>query len=166
MITARSESSGSICRASDANTVVPGPDSRVSFVVRGSGDGRSVAGPALREAEVQRRHHEQVDERGCNQSAHDHDRHRVLDLLPGDPAGDDQGDEGEARGQRGHHDRGDPLTGTLDDQVGTERHALVVLEVLEMADHHDPVAGHDAENGEEPDLRAQKLVRKRRLLIA
>ena len=37
-----------------------------------------------------------------------------------------------------------------------ERHALLVFEVLEVADQHDAVAGRDAEDREEPDERAER----------
>ena len=40
--------------------------------------------------------------------------------------------------------------------VGPERLALVLLEVLEVADLHDAVAGHDPEDREEPDERAER----------
>ena len=44
----------------------------------------------------------------------------------------------------------------LDDQARPEGHALLLLQVLVVADQHDAVPGHDAEHREEPDQRPER----------
>jgi hypothetical protein len=112
--------------------------------------------PALAQEQVERWHDEQVEQRGADQATGDDDCHRVLDLLPGDVAGQQERHEGEPGRQRGHEDRRQALLRALDDQLRPEGHAFLVLQVLVVADEHDAVAGDDAEDGEEADERAER----------
>ena len=82
--------------------------------------------------------------------------HRVLDLVAGNVAGDDQRHQRQAGRQRGHQDRREPLLRAAQHQLGAEGLALVALEVLVVADQHDAVAGGDPEDGEEADQRAER----------
>ena len=62
----------------------------------------------------------------------------------------------QARRQRGHQDRRQPLAGSAQDELRAEGLALVPLEMLEVVDHQDPVARGDPEDGEEADQRAER----------
>src|SRR6266542_2156923 len=123
---------------------------------------RSMSGPPdqrmcqLYETQVQRRDHEQVQERRCDQPTEDDEPHRILDLLARDLSPDHEGDQGQSRGEGGHQDRGEPLARTTSNELGPERFPLVFLQVLIMADHHDAVPGHDPQHREKPNERAQR----------
>src|SRR5882672_9601396 len=56
------------------------------------------------ETEVDGGNHEQIEQGRGEQSAQDNDRHWMLDLVPRDVAGDDQGHDGQTRGERRHQD--------------------------------------------------------------
>src|SRR5829696_7413776 len=56
----------------------------------------------------------------------------------------------------GHQDRREALFRPAQDERRPERLALFALEVLEVADHQDPVSSRDAEHGQEPDQRAER----------
>jgi hypothetical protein len=80
----------------------------------------------------------------------------VLDLLARDRAVHQQRDKGQAGGQDRHHDRDLALDRAAHHQLRPERHALAPFQVLDVADQHDAVAGHDAKHGEEADERAER----------
>ena len=54
-----------------------------------------------------------------------------------------------------HEDRREPFPGATQDQAGAERFALGPFEVLEVVDHHDPVARRDPEDREEAHERSE-----------
>src|SRR5215212_4061627 len=114
---------------------------------------RSVRSP---EAEVQGGQDEQVKQRRGDQPAQNDDRHGVLDLITGDAARNRQGNERQPRSRGGHQDRREPLLRPAQDEPGPELLALFALEVLEVADHQDPVSSRDAEHGQKSDQRAQR----------
>src|SRR5690349_24896353 len=107
------------------------------------------------EPQVEGRQHEQAEQRGGEQPAEDDDRERVLDLVSRPRAQHHQRDQGKPGGQRGHQDRGEPLAGPAQHQVPAELHSFLLLQVLAVVDQQDPVAGRDAEHGEEADQRAE-----------
>jgi hypothetical protein len=74
----------------------------------------------------------------------------VLDLVTGPLAGDDQGHDGQPRGQGGHEDGRQPLPRSPQDEPGAEALALMAFEVLVVVNQQDTVAGGDAHHGEEP----------------
>src|SRR4051794_36206707 len=65
----------------------------------GGGVGDDLAPSA--EPQIERRRDEQVQQGRRHETAEDHDRHRVLDLVPGKVTGDREWDQGEARRQSG-----------------------------------------------------------------
>src|SRR5215208_3542676 len=67
-----------------------------------------------------------------------------------------QGHERKPRSRGGHQDRRQPLLRPTQDEPWPERLALFALEVLEVADHQDPVPSRDAEHGQKPYQRAQR----------
>ena len=73
----------------------------------------------------------------------------MLDLVSGDAAGDNEGHKCQRRCRGRHKDWRDPLAGAAQHEVDAECLALVVLEILEVTDQHDSVAGRNAENGQE-----------------
>ena len=106
---------------------------------------------------VERGQQEQVQQRRGDQPAQDHDGHRVLDLVPGLVARDDQRHQRQPRRQA-------PSSGSAPAAPPTprrtssraERLALLLLQVAVVADQHDAVAGRDAQHGHEPDQRPQR----------
>src|SRR5512133_2672234 len=96
------------------------------------------------EAQRERGDDEQVDDRRGDEPAENHDRERVLDLMTGDAAGDDERQERQRRCQRGHQDRRQPLLRAPQDERTPEGLALVAFEMLEVADHEDAVSRRDA----------------------
>jgi len=80
----------------------------------------------------------------------------VFDLVTGQVAGHGERDQGEARRAGGHHDRREPLLGAAQHQSRSEGHALLPFQVLEVAEHQDPVPGGDSEDRQEPDERSQR----------
>ena len=111
--------------------------------------------PGLAEAQVERRHDEEIEQCRCHQATEDDSRHRVLDLVARDRAGPDQRHQSQACGERGHQNRREPLLRALKDQPGPKGHAFVPLQMLEVGDHHDSVSGGDTEYGQEADQGAQ-----------
>src|SRR2546422_7796956 len=57
-----------------------------------------------RPARVPQRDDEQVEPGGGHEPAHDDERHRLLDLAARAPAEQEERDEGDAGGERGHQD--------------------------------------------------------------
>ena len=80
----------------------------------------------------------------------------MLDLVARRVAGDHERHEREPGRERRHEDRREPLERAAHDQLRAEGLALEALEVLEVVDHEDAVARGDAEDGEEPDQRADR----------
>src|SRR5215212_7417582 len=111
---------------------------------------------ALAEAEIQRRQYEQVQQRRGHQPPQNHDRHGVLDLITGDAASYRKRHQRQSRSRGCHQDRRQPLLRPAKYQSRPERLALFTLQVLEVADHQDPVSCCDAEDGQKPDQRAQR----------
>src|SRR5215213_9813951 len=111
---------------------------------------------ALREAEVQRGQDEQVQQRRGEQPTKNHDRHGVLYLITGDAARYRQRYQRQPRCRGGHQDRREPFLGPAQDELGPKLLALFSLQVLEVADHQDPVSSRDPEHGQKPYQRAQR----------
>src|SRR5215218_9070297 len=111
---------------------------------------------ALPESEVQRGQDEQVKQRRGHKPAQNHDRHGVLDLMTSHAASYRKRHQRQPRSPCSHQDRRQPLLGPPKHETWPERLALFVLEVLEVADHKDPVSSRDAEHGQKPDQRAQR----------
>src|SRR5215218_8536628 len=111
---------------------------------------------ALAEAQVQRWQYEQVQQRRGHQPPQNHDRHGVLDLITGDAASNRKRYQRQPRSRGGHQDRRQPLLGPAKHQTGPERLALFTLQVLEVADHQDPVSSRYAKDGQKPDQRAKR----------
>ena len=108
-----------------------------------SSQGRSRAGSSstsatLREAQIEGRQDEQVEQGRGDEAAEDHDRHRVLDLVAGMAPAAASGTSARpvARRSSGWCE---PLLGSAQHEAGAERLALLALEVLEVADHQDPL---------------------------
>src|SRR4030067_2528066 len=97
----------------------------------------------LSETQVHGGYDEQVEQGRRKQASQDDDRHRVFDLLTWNIAGDHQGYQGQPGGQRSHHDRRDPLARPALDQLWTKNLAFLLLQLLKVADYHDPVGGSD-----------------------
>ena len=104
--------------------------------------------------QVQRRQHEQAQQRGRDQTAQDHDRHRVHDLEPR-VAGPMMNGIMTARSRRTRGDRRQPLERTPLDQTRAEGLALA-LDVLEAPDQHGAVPRCQGEQREEPDHRPER----------
>src|SRR5829696_5141563 len=111
---------------------------------------------ALAEAQVQGGQDEQVQQRRGHQPPKNHYRHGVLYLMTGDAASNRKRHQRKPSSPGGHQDRREPLLRPAQDEPGPEHLALFLLEVLEVADHQDPVSGCDAEHGQEPNQRAQR----------
>src|SRR5215218_6569981 len=111
---------------------------------------------ALPESEVQRGQDEEVQQRRGDEPPKNHDRHGVLYLMTSHAARNRKWHQRQPRSPGGHQNRRKPLLGPAKHQTGPELLALFVLEVLEVADHQDPVSSCDAEHGQEPDQRAQR----------
>src|SRR2546427_488348 len=73
----------------------------------------------------------------------------------GAPAEGEERHERDPRHERGHEDGREAIGGGDDQLSGGERSAMLALDVLEMGDEHDPVPDRDAEDGDEPDDRAE-----------
>src|SRR5437773_11269635 len=80
----------------------------------------SLCGPLLRppETQVQGGHDEQIQQGGRDQPSQDDDGQRVLDLVPGDIAGDHQGNDRQTASQRGHENRREPFAGARTTSAG------------------------------------------------
>src|SRR5438093_1310504 len=63
------------------------------------------------ETQVQGGHDEQIQQGRRDQPSQDDDGQRVLDLVPGDIAGDHQGNDRQTASQRGHENRREPFAG-------------------------------------------------------
>src|SRR5215207_1986389 len=111
---------------------------------------------ALREAEIQGGQDEQVQQRRGEQPTKDDYRHGMLYLMTGDAARYRQRHQRQSRCRGGHQDRRQPLLGPAQDELGPEVLALFSLQVLEVANHQDPVSSRDAEHGQKPYQRAQR----------
>ena len=97
-----------------------------------------------------------------SEPAQDHDRHRAVDLAAGPTGGERDRQQAEARHQRGHRDRHDPLARAAQRRRAPPARALDVDQVLEVREHHDRVARGDAEQCHEPDQRAEREAAPRR----
>ena len=106
--------------------------------------------------QVERRDHEEVEQRRGDQAAQDDDRHRVLDLVARDAAGDDQRHQGQARSPGRSSGSATAAPAPRAGPARAERLALLALQMLVVADQHDPVAGRDPQDGEEADQRAER----------
>src|SRR5215217_5078360 len=111
---------------------------------------------ALPEAEVQRGQDEQVQQRRGHQPPQNHYRHGVLDLMSSHAACNRKRYQRQPRSPSGHQDGRQPLLRPAQHQTGPERLAFFTLQVLEVADHKDPVSSRDAEHGQKPDQRTQR----------
>src|SRR5215218_7348028 len=111
---------------------------------------------ALPEAEVQRRQYEQVQQRGGHKPSQNDDRHGVLDLVTSHASCNRKRYQRQPSSTGGHQDRREALLRPAKHQSRPERLALFLFEVLEVADHKDPVSCRDAEHGKETDQRAQR----------
>src|SRR6266511_840421 len=112
-----------VTSSSETAATLPNPRAPISLLLSPAAGEQG----ALAEAQVQARNDEQVKQRGGDQAAHDDHGHGVLDLVVGEVSGDHQWNQGQP-----------------------ERLALVPLQVLEVADHHDAVPRRDPQHGEEP----------------
>src|SRR5215204_3910439 len=110
----------------------------------------------LPEAQVQRGQYEQVKQSRGHKPSQNDDRHRVLDLITGYAASYRKRYQRQSRSRGGHQNRRKPLLGPAQHQTGPKLLALFVLEVLEVADHQDPVSSRDAEHGQKPYQRAHR----------
>src|SRR5215207_6628366 len=108
------------------------------------------------ESQVQRGQYEQVQQRRGHQPPQNDYGHGVLDLMTGDAASDRQRYQRKPSSPRGHQDRREPLLRPAQYQTWPEHLALFLLQVLEVADHQNPVSSRDAEHGQKPDQRAQR----------
>src|SRR5215212_4461635 len=76
--------------------------------------------------------------------------------MAGDAASYRKRHQRQSRSTCSHQDRREALLRSPKHQARPERLVLFVLEVLEVADHKDPVSSRDAEHGQKPDQRAQR----------
>ena len=76
--------------------------------------------------------------------------------LPGMDPATTQRDKGQRGGQGRHQDRRQAFACTADHKRRAEGLALLVLQVLEMTDQQNAVAGRDSEYREEPDQRPER----------
>src|SRR5919108_3915030 len=106
--------------------------------------------------EVERGQHEQVQQRRGYEAAEDRDCERVLDLVPGNRACEDERHESQSRRRRGHQDRREPVLRALKDERGAERDALLPFEMPEVGDHEDAVPSRNSEHGQQSDHRAER----------
>ena len=82
------------------------------------------------EAQVESGHDEQAQQGRRDQAAQDHHGHRVHDLEAGTVAEEHERQQRQSGCERGRQDRREPFSGPLDDELGTEALALVLLEAL------------------------------------
>src|SRR5262249_39191435 len=108
------------------------------------------------ESQVERREHDQVEPGRCDEAAQDDESHRPHDLEAGDVAEEHHGQEGHPGGERRHDDRSHAFAGATLNQLGTERFALVVLDLLIAVDEQDAVARSDAEERQESHQRPER----------
>ena len=106
--------------------------------------------------QIQRGYNQQVEHGRTEQAPQDDDGHRVFDLLTGDIAANHQGHQGQPGCQRRHHDRCDPLTRAALDKGRAKGFALLLFQMLEVADHHDSISGGDPQDSEQPDERTER----------
>src|SRR5215207_4384765 len=111
---------------------------------------------ALPEAQVQGGQDEQVQQRRGHQPPQNHYRHGMLDLMTSHAARHRQRHQRKTRSTGGHQDGREALLRPAKHQTGPERLALFALQVLEVADHQDPVSSRYAEHGQKPDQRTQR----------
>src|SRR5215211_5197645 len=111
---------------------------------------------ALAEAQVQRGQDEQVQQRRGHQPPQNHYRHGVLDLMTSHAASNRKRYQRQSRSPRGHQDGREALLRPAKHQTWPERLTLFMLQVLEVADHQDPVSSRYAEDGQKPDQRTQR----------
>ena len=112
---------------------------------------------ALAVAQVEHRHHDQIEQRRAHEAAEDHHRHRVLDLVPGRvaaraPAAAARAPS-RARSWRWATSRS---ARAADHELGAEAACPRVLEVTEVRHQHDAVARRDADHRDEPDQRPER----------
>ena len=69
------------------------------------------------------------------------------------PGSEQQGQEGQTRGQRRHEHRNDTLLRAAHDHFAAEGHPLLAHEVQVVGNHHDPVARGDSGQSDEADHR-------------
>jgi membrane-associated phospholipid phosphatase len=110
-------------------------------------------GPA--KAQIESRENEQVQQRRRDETAHDDDGQRVLDFVAGPGAADDDRHERQSRCERGHENRRQPLFRSPDDEIASECHSLLRLQVPVVTHEHDAVPGGNANHGDQPDERAK-----------
>src|SRR5215211_1287025 len=108
------------------------------------------------EAHVKGGQNEEADQRRGDESAKHDDRERVQELVAGDRAENDKGQEGKSRCQGGDEDGPKLLLRPALNELGTERLSLVPLEVLEVLDEQDAVLRDDPQHPDEADQRAER----------
>src|SRR5207237_5780333 len=111
--------------------------------------------PAPRGPRIPQGHDEQVEPGRADEPADDDEGHRLLDLAAGAPAQQEERDERDAGGERGHEDGREPVRGAGHQRRPVERAAALPLEVEEVRDQDDAVADRDPEDGDEADDRTQ-----------
>src|SRR5215218_1107887 len=111
---------------------------------------------ALPEAQVQRWQYEQVQQRRGHQPPQNDYRHGVLDLVTSHAASYRKRHQRQPRSPCSHQDRRQPLLRPAKYQRGPKLLALFPLQVLEVADHQDPVSSRYAKDSQKPDKRAKR----------
>jgi len=80
----------------------------------------------------------------------------MFDLVARRIAAHDQRQQCKCGAGYGHQDRDQPFLGATQDQCASEHFAFLFFQMAEMADHHDGVAGSNAEDGHESDQRTER----------
>src|SRR5215213_6518 len=111
---------------------------------------------ALPEAQVQRWQYEQVQQRRGHKPPQNDYRHGVLDLVTSHAASYRKRHQRQPRSPCSHQDRRQPLLRPAKYQRGPKLLALFPLQVLEVADHQDPVSSRYAKDSQKPDQRAKR----------
>ena len=106
--------------------------------------------------QVERWDHQKVEQGRGNQSAQNNNSHGQFDLVAGNIAGPNQRHQGQPGSSGRHQDGRQALLGAPQDQLPPKGHTFLCFEVLEVVDHHDPVAGGNPQNGQEANYRTQR----------
>ena len=88
----------------------------------------------------ERGHYEKIGERRGDEAEEDDHRHRMYDLESGYVAQDGRRQVGEGCNRRARYDRPKPFACTAQDELGTERRALLQTELPAVIDQQNAVA--------------------------
>ena len=110
--------------------------------------------PETREPQREGGQDKEIERGGGDEAAEDDDGHGAFDFAAGFAGADGQREQAE-RGHEGrHHDRDEPLGGAAKRGLEVPGASFHRDEMIEMGDHHDGIAGGDAEERDEAHERA------------